>query len=147
MKALLTNISALVLSYYTKFKLIGRSVFEFESRNQNVDGQMHEQIWSGTDWHQSQKNSLVVSCHPVKFQIDGEESGNQNVDRQIYRKMDAPTGTNFKSDLAQVVLYYSVQFQTGMSIHRYKDRWTHQQIQFQKKPSPGGVLSPCQVSN
>ena len=38
------------------------------------------------------------------------DSGNENVDGQMHKQMDALTGTNFESNLAQVVAYHHVKF-------------------------------------
>ena len=78
MKVLSTNISALVVpTALYKFKLI-RSVFELESGNQNVDGQMHGHTVALTGTNFNSNIAWVASYHPVQFQTT------MLIDRYIY---------------------------------------------------------------
>ena len=62
MKALLIKMSTL--------NLIGGSVFELQTRNQNVDSQIHKQMDALTSYKAESKLAQVVSYHPVKFKTD-----------------------------------------------------------------------------
>ena len=62
------------------FKLIGQSVFELKSGNQNISEECTPKMGKQSDSNFKSNQALVVSYHPVKLHIDQSvfklESGN-----------------------------------------------------------------------
>ena len=99
---------------------IGQTVFELESGNENVDGQMDGQTNEETELHQFRKEpSYDVDLSPC----------------QVLIRLDKP--------------FSSYSPETKMWMDRQTDKkWTNERTklhQFQKEPSYDGDLCPCQV--
>ena len=58
-----------ILTTLLSFKLIGGSISELESGNQNV-GQLHGETYAPTGANFESNLAQVVFYHPVKFQMD-----------------------------------------------------------------------------
>ena len=82
-----SNQALVVSSHYLSFKLIGHSVFELESGNQNILDECMPKMGKSTNPIFKSNQSLLVSYHTVKFPIDSE-SENLNVDGQMDRQPD-----------------------------------------------------------
>ena len=107
----------------SSLNLIGQTVFEVESGNENVDGQTDGQTNGQneqTELHQFRKNlAMMVICVPVKFEFDWTNRFRVRVRKRRCGQTD------------------------GWTDKRINERTEFHQ--FRKEPSYYGDLSPCQV--
>ena len=165
----------------SSLKSIGQTVFELESGNENVD----RDKWTkngqtnGRNYTNFERNlAMMVIYVPVKLEFDWtnrfrvrvwkQKCGERWMDKkwtngQKNGQTNRLNYTNFKRNLAMMVVYVPVKFafdwayRFGVRVQKRKcgrtDGWTdkkrtnkHTELhQFQKEPSYDGDLSPCQV--
>ena len=106
---------------------IGQTVFELESGNENVDGQTDGQANGQTNGQTNGRNytnfernlAMMVIYVPVKYEFDWTNHFRVRVRKRKYGRTDGWTDgqtnrrnyTNFKRNLAMMVIYDPVKFE------------------------------------
>ena len=105
------------------FKSIEQSVFKLESGNQNISDEYMPKMGKLTNPNFKSNQVLVVSSHPVKFQVDRSKHPRVRVWKPNFvfcmsarqnRQMDYP---NFESNQILVASCYPVKFQIDWTKH------------------------------
>ena len=107
----------MMVIFLSSLNSIGQSVFELESGNGNVDGQMDgiTPISKGTYlWWSSVSLSSLNSIGQTVFKL---ESGNENFDGQTNGQTNGWNYTNFERNLAVMVIYLPVKFEFDRTKH------------------------------
>ena len=95
---------------------IGQTIFEFESGNENVDGETDGQTNGQNNTNFERNLAMMVIYAPVKFEFDWTNRFRVRVRKRKCERTDGQTNgqmkrrnfTNFERNLAMMVIYLPV---------------------------------------